>query len=167
MAQDVRCYTLIAVACIALPACSNMLHTRTDMQAPDEPMQAIAEPATDPSLDHFIARVPLRLADTPIQARAMTHVAIGRARERAGSGPCGRTWLVTGPVSDSSGPVLTGTADPVWYYRVSRQPGNSACGETGRDERYQTLEGFLPGWIMLRRAGTTVPDAGVLTSASR
>jgi hypothetical protein len=167
MADEVRCYTLIAAACIALPACSNMLHTRMDLQAPDEPMQAVPEPATDPSLDHFVARVPLRLADTAIQARAMAHVAIGRARAQAGSGECGRTWLVSGPVSGSSGPVLTGTAEPVWYYRVSRQPGNSGCGEAGRDERYETLEGSLPGWITLRRARTTAADTGLVTSASR
>ena len=102
MAEGARCYTLVAMACIALPACSSAMHTRLDTHAPGMPAPETPEQAIDPALDHFVARVPLRLAETAIQAQAMTHVAVGRARQQAGgSGPCGKTWLLTGPVSGS------------------------------------------------------------------
>jgi hypothetical protein len=119
------------------------------------------EPHHDPSHDHFIARIPRGLAATSTEARAMTHVAIGRARARGGSEQCGSTWLGSGPVSGSSGPYLTDTAaGRAWYYRVSYKPGLAGCGESSLESRYQALQQALPEWISLQRAADTWPDRG-------
>ena len=114
----------------------------------------------DPSHDHFIARIPRGLAATPTEARAMTHVAIGRARARGGREQCGSTWLGSGPVSGSSGPYLADTsAGLAWYYRVSYKPGLAGCGESSLESRYQTLQQALPDWISLQRAADTWLDS--------
>lgn len=119
------------------------------------------EPHHDPSLDHFIAQLPRELAGTPTEARAKTHVAIGRARARGGSEQCGSTWLVSGPASGSSGPYLADTtAGQVWYYRISYQPGLTGCGESGRESLYEVLQQALPDWISLRRAADRWSDGG-------
>ena len=114
----------------------------------------------DPSRDHFIAWIPRGIAATPTEARAMTHVAIGRARARGGSEQCGSTWLGSGPVSGSNGPYLADTASgQAWYYRVSYKPGLAGCGESSLESRYQALQQALPDWISLQRAADTWLDS--------
>jgi hypothetical protein len=133
-------------------------------------MPAAMEPGTDPRLDHFIAQLPYSLADTATQARAMTHVAIGRAKAHTGNAQCDRPWLLTGPASDSAGPHLTVEAGrpAAWYYRVSHRPGLGGCGNASRDALYESLQESLPAWITLQRAATAAPAAdSPLIRASR
>lgn len=170
MATGTRYYTIIAAVCILLPGCSGTYLAGPEPRPAGSLVQESPERETDPVLDHFIARVPYRIADTATEARAMTHVAIGRAKTRTGSELCGRNWLITGPASGSAGPSLaTAAGEPAWYYRISHQPGLAGCGTASREDLYNSLEGTLPAWITLRRALDTTADTGgiILYGAAR
>jgi len=159
-----RYYTIIAAACILLPGCSGIHLAGPEPQPAGGLVQESPDQQTDPVLDHFVARVPYRLADTATKARAMTHIAIGRAKARTGSELCGGAWPVTGPASGSTGPRLANAAGgPAWYYRVSHRPGVAGCGAVSREDLYESLEGTLPAWITLRRAVDTTTDTGNIT----
>ena len=64
-------------------------------------------PAADPVLDHYIAWVPLKQAQTAGVARAMTHISLGNAREQVAEELCGDHHVIKQPVTDSVGPVQT------------------------------------------------------------
>ena len=135
-----------------------------DSQPASRLTQESPDPETDPVLDHFVARVPYRLADTATEARAMAHVAIGRAKAHTGNRLCGRAWLMTGAASGSAGPRLANaTGEPAWYYRISHQPGLAGCGTASREDLYEALEATLPVWITLRRAASERQDSGGIT----
>ena len=164
MAATTRYYPIIAAVCILLPGCYGTHLTGPEPQPADSLVHESSHQKTDPLLDHFVARVPYRFADTATEARAMTHVAVGRAKARTGKELCGRTWLVTGPASGTTGPRLTNTAgEPAWYYRISHQPGLAGCGTASREDLYEALEGMLPAWITLRRAAVARPHTGSIT----
>ena len=159
MVAGVRYCTIIATVCILLPGCAGTPRTATEPHSAGSRMPAMTHPGTDPALDHFIARLPYQLADTATQARAMTHVAIGRAKARTGGRQCGNPWLITGPASESSGPHLAPRSGaPAWYYRISHRPGLAGCDSASREDLYNSLEEALPAWITLRRAAHTAPD---------
>ena len=169
MATGVRYCTIIAAACILLPGCSTAPQTGIEAPSTDRHMPIAMDPGTNPGLDHFIARLPYKLADTATEERAMTHVAIGRAKAKTGSRQCGRAWLITGPASDSIGPHLaTRAGAQAWYYRLSHQPGLAGCDNASREALYDSLQDSLPAWITLQRAGPAAPAAGnTLIKASR
>ena len=171
MATGLPYCTIIAAACILLPGCAGTPQTGTGSLSADLPMPAAMDPGSDPHMDHFIAQLPYSLADTATQARAMTHVAIGRAKASTGMAQCDRPWLLTGPASDSVGPYLTVKAGipASWYYRVSHRPGQDGCDNTSRDALYESLQESLPAWITLLRAARVAPEtvSAPLVRASR
>lgn len=164
MASGTGYYIILTTVCILLPGCSAIPTTGVVPQPASRLTQESPDPETDPLLDHFVARVPYRLADTATEARAMTHVAIGRAKARTGNRLCGRAWLMTGPASGSAGPRLANaTGEPAWYYRISHQSGLAGCGTTSREDLYEALEATLPVWITLRRGASEKQDDGGIT----
>ena len=164
MTTGTRYYAIIAAVCTLLPGCSGTHLAGPGPQPAGSLMRESPDQGSDPVLDHFIARVPYHLADTATEARAMTHIAIGRAKARTGNALCGRAWLVTGPASGTTGPRLANAAGgPAWYYRVSHQPGLAGCGTASREDLYEALEGMLPAWITLRRAAVARPHTGSIT----
>jgi hypothetical protein len=129
-----------------------------------------AIPPADRTLDNFIARIPVEQAQTAAVARAMTHISLGNARVLASRKMCGGIGLRQGKVTESVGPVpvhspATQGGKPVWYYRISQQPGLSGCETHNSTTLYQAMQEELPGWIRIEPAGTGPQQLGMLESA--
>ena len=126
------------------------------------PLADAAIPDPDPSQVHYIAWVPRDQAQTAAVARALTHIALGNARERTGNELCGGTWLFNGKVTGRVEPTPARAPEssghyPAWYYRISLLPGLAGCDSASREDLYDSLEEALPAWITLRRAAQTAP----------
>jgi hypothetical protein len=124
-------------------------------------------PPADPDLDHYIAWVPSHVAETATVARAMTHISLGRAREQAIQQLCEGDRLIPGEVASVTGPVPAanpaGTQrSPVWYYRISQQPGLHGCTTVNEARLFQAMQSNLPPWIRIKRAGTPYTALGLL-----
>mgnify|MGYP001824922836 FL=1 len=124
--------------------------------------QATTIPAVDPALDHFIAWIPQKKAQTATVAKALTHISLGHARELTTAAPCDSSRMISGRTVASIGPfpalapVKVG-GYPAWYYRVSLLPVASDCAETGNPGYYRELQTNLPDWINIRLADSN-PD---------
>ena len=81
-------HTLLA-ACSLGPVVDGNIGNATDA----------ALPALDPTQVHYIAWVPRDQAQTGAVARALTHIAVGNAREKTGKDWCGGTWLLNGKIT--------------------------------------------------------------------
>ena len=106
-------------------------------------------PAADPRFDQFSAWIPVSIAPTATVARAMTHVALGKARLQAGLQLCGNV-LQPARVAASTGPLRIEhgvSGEAYWYYRISEQPGLQDCTTVSRSEQYRFLQDHLPDWI--------------------
>jgi hypothetical protein len=123
-------------------------------------------PAADPALDHFIAWIPRKKAQTATVAKALTHISLGHARELTTAELCDGAHVISGKVIASIGPLpalapVNAGGYPAWYYRVSQLPGSQGCAGTGNPGFYQELQTNLPDWINIRLADSkpgTVPD---------
>ena len=109
------------------------------------------------TLDHYIAWVPRDKAQTATVAQALTHISLGRARERAGNDLCDGIRVMNKQVSHHVGPFPARAPDSVggydaWYYRISHRPGLLGCPNKSTAELYQALEADLPDWISLETA---------------
>lgn len=106
-------------------------------------------PAADPRFDQFSAWIPVSIAPTATVARAMTHVALGKARLEAGLKLCGNI-LQPARIAASTGPVRIehgAYGESFWYYRISEQPGLQDCATVSESEQYRFLQHHLPDWI--------------------
>lgn len=124
-------------------------------------------PSADPTLDHYVAWVPSTVAETATVARAMTHISLGRAREQAGQQLCEGDRLIPGEVASVTGPFPAANPDPldgapVWYYRISQQPGLQGCATVNEARLFTAIQSNLPHWITIERAGVTYPALGLL-----
>ena len=144
---------ILSIVLIILQGCA-----MTAATTPDAFMNTLTEiPAADPVLDHYIAWVPLKQAQTAGVARAMTHISLGNAREQVAEELCGDNRMIKQPVTDSVGPVQTlapATAGgyPAWYYRISQPPGPHGCTETNSLQFREALASKLPAWIDIQTA---------------
>lgn len=155
--------SLALIVCCALAGCST---ARQPIPAGDM-IAADAIPAADPALDHYIAWVPGDIADTATVARAITHISLGRAREQAGAELCEDERLVPGEVASVTGPFPAvgpdgGDGSPVWYYRISHQPGLRGCTDVERARLFQAMQDNLPAWIHIEPATTPYTALGLL-----
>jgi hypothetical protein len=124
-------------------------------------------PPTDPALDHYIARVPSNVAETATVARAMTHISLGRARDLAGQQLCDGDRLIPGEVASVIGPFPAANPDtpdgnPVWFYRISQQPGLRGCSGVSEVRLFQAMQSNLPAWISIERSEIAYPALGLL-----
>jgi hypothetical protein len=129
-------------------------------------------PAPQPGYDHYIAWIPGRQAENPTVARTLTHIALGNARRQTGDELCGGTSLISGEIADETGPIAIRNPDspgygPVWYYRISRQPGLGGCDLASQERLYQALQQHLPTWIRLETAATNVMPAPALLGSAQ
>ncbi|HKK13617.1 MAG TPA: hypothetical protein VKA14_03045, partial [Gammaproteobacteria bacterium] len=105
--------------------------------------------------DQAVAWVPRNRAPTAAVARAMVHVALGRARVAAQSRLCADRWVFTGPTVETVGP-RPGTAPrsmghfPAWYYRITWHAEDQACPGVSVGHFYADLARHLPPWIRLQ-----------------
>ena len=123
-------------------------------------------PAAEPGQDHYIAWIPGTQAATPTAARALMHVALGRARAEAGRELCAGSGLVSGGITGEWGPVPALDPQhpdraPAWYYRISQQPGLHGCDSRRQEQLYRALQARLPGWITLQMARTTARNTAL------
>jgi hypothetical protein len=144
---------ILSIALIALQGCAMTSATIAD--APGNTFTEI--PAADPVLDHYIAWVPLKQAQTTGVARAMTHISLGNAREQAAEELCGEHRVLKQPITDSVGPVqaLAPAAVggyPAWYYRISQAPGPDGCTDTDSQRFREAVGSKLPAWINIHTA---------------
>jgi hypothetical protein len=114
-------------------------------------------PAADPVLDHYIAWVPLKQAQTAGVARAMTHISLGNAREQVAKELCGDHRVIKQAVTDSVGPVQAlapamAGGYPAWYYRISQSPGPAGCADTDSQLFREAIGSKLPVWLDLHTA---------------
>lgn len=124
-----------------------------------------AIPAADPALDHYIAWIPRKKAQTAAVAKALAHISLGNAREQTAAELCDDPHVINGTVIVSIGPLpalapVNAGGYPAWYYRVSQQPGSQGCAGTGNPGFYQVLQTNLPDWIDIKLADSkpgTVP----------
>lgn len=148
-----------AVVLCALQGCA----ATGSLNLPADADSATVIPAADPAHDHYIAWVPKAQAQTAAIARALTHISLGNARERAGTELCAGSWLLNGQVTTRVGP-LPATAPaaaggyPAWYYRVSKRPGLHGCTAVGNARLYRSVQHYLPDWISIRTAVTATPE---------
>ena len=153
----------VIIAAVALPAIQGCAAPGGNAPAPDT---ATIIPAADPALDHYIAWVPMELAQTAAVARAVTHISLGNARERTGQQLCSGSRLMNGQVAALIGPLPAiapphAGGYPAWYYRISQAPGLQGCAVTGNARLYRFLQGQLPDWISIQPAATAA--GGTLT----
>lgn len=151
------------MACGCLSACTT---ARSPFPVSDM-IASSAIPPADPALDHYIARVPGDVAETATVARAMTHISLGRAREQAGQELCDGGRLIPGEVASVTGPVPAANqgesvSRPVWYYRISQQPGLHGCTAVEESRLFQAMQENLPAWITIERAHTAYTELGLL-----
>lgn len=116
----------------------------------------------DPRLDHFIAWIPRDRAQTAGVARALTHIALGNAKQQVGTDDCDGGWVLNDRDAGSAGPYQAVAPRslggyPAWYYRISHHPGLRGCTATGSGHLYRKLAANLPGWIIIRRASLDRP----------
>lgn len=135
-----------------------------------ETAEATSIPPADPSLDHFIAWIPVEQAQTATVARAMTHISLGKARVHAGRELCGVTSLRPGQVTEVYGPlpVLRPSSQgdkPAWYYRISQAPELSGCENHTSASLYRVMQEKLPDWISIEPADPDEPQLGLLEPA--
>ncbi len=140
---------------VTLTACAGQ-NTRT---LTDSLQDVASLPATDPSLEHFIAWIPLEQAQTATVAEAMTHIALRNAHDNASRDLCRRRVASSAQVLDRHGPVATvqpgNRGDgPAWYYRISLVPGHSGCRDIQPATYNRTLQTLLPDWLLLEPAAT-------------
>jgi len=150
----------VIIAAVTLPALQGCAVPGSSALSPET---ATIIPAADPTLDHYIAWVPMELAQTAAVARAVTHISLGNARERTGQQLCAGSRLMNGRVAALTGP-LPATAPPhaggypAWYYRISQAPGLQGCTATGEARLYRFLQGQLPYWISIQPAATAAVE---------
>lgn len=143
----------LSIVLIALQGCA-MTNATTD----DASRNALTEiPPEDPVLDHYIAWVPLKQAQTAGVARAMTHISLGNAREQVAKELCGDHRVIKQPVTDSVGPVqalapAVAGGYPAWYYRISQPPGPAGCADTDSQLFREAIGSRLPVWIDIHTA---------------
>lgn len=158
------------LACITVVSISSWLTACTTPRQPFPATDLVASsaiPAADPALDHYIARVPGNVAQTATVARAMTHISLGRARDQAGQQLCAGDRLMPGEVAVVAGPFPTvspdsNTHEPVWYYRISQQPGLRGCEAVDEARLFQAMQNSLPAWIEIERARPGYTELGLL-----
>jgi len=155
------------LACIALIVSCSCLHgcASTRLPFPTRDMITTSEiPPADPALDHYVAWIPGDVAETATVARAMTHISLGRARDEAGRELCEGDRLIPGEVASVIGPIPTAAPDgtPVWYYRISQQPGVRGCSTATESQLFQAVQNNLPPWISIERAGAAYHALGLL-----
>jgi len=158
------------IACIALIVSGCWLQgcATTPPAIPHRDMIVASEiPPADPALDQYIAQVPGAIAQTATVARAMTHISLGRARDLAGQQLCEGGRLIPGEVVSVTGPFPAADPDdadgsPVWYYRISQQPGLRGCPEVDETRLMQAMQGNLPPWIRIEPARAAYPALGLL-----
>lgn len=137
-----------------LAGCATNPGGNNDLSAKADDL-AIAAP--DPEQVHYIAWVPREQAQTAAVAKALTHIALGNARERTGEELCGGNWLfnrkVTGRVEPipAWSPASSGSY-PAWYYRISHQPGFHGCASRPATQLYRKMQANLPAWIAITPA---------------
>jgi len=153
---------LIPCACTLLAACT----TNQAIVSGFSPTTDTAIPAMDPTQVHYIARVPRDQAQTAAVAKALTHIAVGNARERTGKEMCGGTWLLNGKVTGRVEPTPVWSPSstggyPAWYYRISHQPGFHGCTNQPSTQLYRQMQANLPAWIAITPAtqGNSVGDS--------
>lgn len=159
------------LACIALVTCACILQGCTTPRQPFPATEMIASseiPPPDPALDSYIALVPVEIAQTATVARAMAHISLGRARDRTVEELCAEgERLIPGEIADVTGPYPAADPDmpdggPVWYYRISQQPGLGGCPEVQETRLFETMQSNLPAWIRIERAVAPYPALGLL-----
>lgn len=116
-----------------------------------------AIPAVEPALDHYIAWIPRDKAQTATVAKALTHTALGSARQQAGNHLCDGIWVGNSTVTNVIGPIQAWAATtnggyPAWYYRISHLPGLKGCTRASDAQVYQAMEASLPEWIRVQSA---------------
>jgi hypothetical protein len=157
-------------ACIALIVTCGWLQACTTPRQPFPVTDMIATgdiPPADPALDHYVARVPGDIAETATVARAKTHITLGRARDLAGQQLCAGNRLIPGEVVSVTGPFPAADPDgtgqaPVWYYRISQQPGLRGCDAVQEARLFEVMQSELPSWIRIERAGSSYTALGLL-----
>lgn len=160
-----HCNYLVLVALILhIQGCAVPAHSPSG-NFPAQSSYHFTIPRTDPDLDHFIAWLPREQARTAAEAEAITHVALGDAREKTGASLCRGAWVMSGPAIARLGPypatapaALGGYA--AWYYRISHEPGMTGCGDIDSGAVYQELGANLPTWITIRSAAVASGSPG-------
>ena len=165
MYQRLRLTNLV-IASILLSACSSQPATTLYTKVVD----AETLPASPAGLDHYVAWIPLKHAQTATVAEAMTHISLRNARDQLSSDVCGGKRITGGVIVERHGPVAVRTpasmgAYPAWYYRISQQPGLSGCRAAQGTMLYQGLQTRLPDWITIQ-PGTAIEHrtAGLATT---
>lgn len=144
---------ILALTLAALQGCA-MTNTGTA----DAFSHSLTEiPAANPVLDHYIAWVPLKQAQTASVAQAMTHISLGNAREQVAAELCGNHRVLKQPVIDSVGPVqmlapAAAGGYPAWYYRISQPPGPHGCTAADSQQFLEAVDSKLPAWIDIHTA---------------
>jgi hypothetical protein len=157
--RTIACITLI-ISCCWLQGCAT-----PRLPFPFREMITTSDiPPADPALDQYIALVPSSVAETATVARAMTHILLGRARDQAGQQLCEGDRVIPGEVTSVTGPFPVATPDgtPVWFYRISQQPGLHGCTAVTEARLFQAMQSNLPPWISIEHAGATYPALGLL-----
>ena len=149
MFQLVRTSSLV-ILCTVLYACASQPAARL----PVSMVKADALPPTTPGLDHYIAWIPLKQAQTATVAEAMTHISLNNARAQLSHDMCGGGRVSSGAIVEKIGPLAARTpasmgAYPAWYYRISQRPGLTGCRTEHRGRLYQALQTRLPRWISI------------------
>ena len=158
------------IACITLFVSSCWLQGCASPRLPFPVREMIATseiPPADPALDQYVARVPGNIAETATVARAMTHISLGRARDLAGQQLCEGARLIPGEITSVTGPFPANNPDsadgtPIWYYRISQQPGLRGCPAVNESRLFQAMQNNLPSWISIEPAQTAYPALGLL-----
>ena len=130
-----------------------------------------AIPAAEPALDHYIAWVPRDEAQTATVAKAMTHTALGSARQQAGDSLCDGIWISNNTVTNVIGPIQAWAATanggyPAWYYRLSHQPGLRGCTTSTNARVYQAMASNLPEWLRVQTASANTAKQAQLQTVS-
>jgi hypothetical protein len=154
--QDMIIRTLAAIFAATLVALQGCALTPDTTTLTDQ-QTATAIPATDPTLDHYIAWIPREKAQTAAVAKALTHITLGNAREQTAAELCDSSPVINGKITGSVGPLrvlapLAAGGYPAWYYRISQQPGQQGCAETDNRRFYQLLQANLPVWMNLEKS---------------
>ncbi|MGB5306034.1 MAG: hypothetical protein WBO57_07310 [Gammaproteobacteria bacterium] len=159
---SILCTHTLLVACSINPAADSDFSPATGTMIP----------ALDPTQVHFIAWVPRDQAQTAAVARALTHIAVGNAREKTGNELCDGTWLLNGTVTGRVEPTpvrspATSGGYAAWYYRISHQPGFHGCASQTPAQLYLHMQANLPAWVIITPAaqetGTAEDIKGTLT----
>ena len=111
--------------------------------------------------------MPGDIAETATVARALTHISLGRARDKASQQLCEGNRLIPGEVASVTGPYPAANPDsadgsPVWYYRISQQPGLRGCDEVNEASLFQAMQNNLPSWISIEPASAPYSALGLL-----